>query len=203
MGLWQPTCFWTHPAIPYCSFLRFVWAFRWATAGALGGPHTAASTISRGGSLRLGRWIRLVKSHTVLVWRRLEPRTECHPECHLECWDQLYMVRSHTVMVWSYLEPHRSLLVGGGRPSLVWAPGLKSKSQSQSKKPERACESLRVWEPERERERESEPERDLSLSLTNQKFNLSGSCSGFRAHWHGLIMLRLPELRSCVRAMSR
>ena len=61
----------------------------------------------------------MVRSHTVIVWSHLEPKTECLPECHLpechlECQDQLDIVRSHTVMVWRHLKPKKSLVVGGG-----------------------------------------------------------------------------------------
>ena len=81
----------------------------------------------------------MVRSYTVMVWSYSEPKTECLPECHIECHlechsechpeclpefqDHLDMVRSHTVMVWSHLNPIKNLLVGGGRPNLMLAPG--------------------------------------------------------------------------------
>ena len=103
----------------------------------------------------------MVRSHTVMVWSHLEPKTECLPECHLECHleyhpkshsechpesrDQLNMVRSHTAMVWSHLKPKKNLLVGGGgRPNLLLAPGSGHRV------------TVTEWEP------------DLSLSLTTE-----------------------------------
>ena len=93
----------------------------------------------------------LEKSHTLMVWSHLEPKTKCHPGCHLKCrskchsenypefQDQFDRDKSDVVvMVWSHLEPDKVYWVGGCQTKFNISSRLGSKS-----KPERARE--RAW----------------------------------------------------------